>query len=214
MKSLHDDRKEYLQGSLLESQVPASPWSLFDAWFEQHRNESPVDATAMTVATVWKDQPSARTVLLKSYSESGLEFFTNYSSDKGRALLENPKVALHFFWPERERQVRVEGKVEFLSSEENDRYFDSRPLESRVGAVASDQSKSVSSREELEQRFKALLDIAKIEGIKRPENWGGYRVIPHRWEFWQGRSGRLHDRLVYSLRSNTQLHWEIQRLNP
>ncbi len=211
MKNLHNDRKEYCSGELLESTAPKSPLELFEAWFEEHQQTTSVDATAMTLATVHQGQPSARTVLLKSFGPTGLEFYTNYSSNKGQAISDNPAVALLFFWPNQERQVRVLGRAVRLTAMENDAYFQSRPLESRVGAVVSNQSAPVANRSELEERFAQELERAKIHGIERPDHWGGYRVVPHQWEFWQGRPSRLHDRLVYTLGNEV---WNLERLNP
>jgi pyridoxamine 5'-phosphate oxidase len=211
MKNLHDDRKEYCSGELLESTAPKKPLELFAAWFEEHQQTTSVDATTMTLATVHLGQPSARIVLLKSFGPEGLEFFTNYTSNKGLAISDNPSVGLMFFWPNQERQVRVLGRAVRLTAAENDAYFQSRPLESRVGAVISHQSAPVSDRAELEKRFAQELERAKIHGIECPEHWGGYRVVPHQWEFWQGRPSRLHDRLVYSLVNDG---WNLERLNP
>jgi pyridoxamine 5'-phosphate oxidase len=211
MKNLHNDRKEYCSGELLESTAPKRPLELFEAWFEEHQQTTSVDATAMTLATVHQGQPSARTVLLKSFGPTGLEFYTNYSSNKGQAISDNPAVALLFFWPNQERQVRVLGRAVRLTAMENDAYFQSRPLESRVGAVVSNQSAPVANRSELEERFAQELERAKIHGIERPDHWGGYRVVPHQWEFWQGRPSRLHDRLVYTLGNEV---WNLERLNP
>ncbi len=212
MKKLHDDRKEYCSGELLESSAPKNPLELFDAWFEEHQRVTKIDATAMTLATVYNGIPAARTVLMKSFGPKGIDFFTNYASSKGRAIAENPNVALLFFWPQQERQVRITGCAHPLTSEENDAYFNSRPLESRVGAVVSAQSTPLSSRDVLEARFAQELERAKKHGIERPDSWGGFRVEPHQWEFWQGRPSRLHDRLVYSLNSNNG--WNLERLNP
>ncbi len=211
MNNLHDDRKEYCSGELLESTAPKSPWELFEAWFSEHRRSTDIDSTAMTLATVYKGQPSARIVLLKSFGPTGLEFFTNYNSHKGQAIADNPSVGLLFFWPNQERQVRIAGRAVRLTAEENNAYFQSRPLESRVGAVVSHQSAPVSDRAELEKRFAQELDRAKTNGIECPEHWGGYRVVPHQWEFWQGRPSRLHDRLVYSFGNDG---WNLERLNP
>ena len=211
MNNLHDDRKEYCSGELLESTAPKSPLELFEAWFSEHRGSTEIDSTAMTLATVHQGQPSARIVLLKSFGLEGLEFFTNYNSQKGQAISENPSVALLFFWPNQERQVRVLGHAVRLTAAENDAYFQSRPLESRVGAVVSHQSAPVADRAVLEERFAQELERAKSHGIECPEHWGGYRVVPQQWEFWQGRPSRLHDRLVYSLGKDG---WNLERLNP
>lgn len=212
MKALHDDRTEYQAGALSEKDLPASPLVLFEAWFESHRAQTPVDATAMVLSTVYDGQPQSRVVLLKGFTPAGLEFFTNYQSAKGRALLQNPRVSLLFFWPNQERQVRIEGNAVPLTDEENDAYFYSRPLESQVGAVVSSQSEPLDDRLVLEDKFEATLHIARDKGVLRPKHWGGYRVVPERWEFWQGRTSRLHDRMVYIPNGNET--WTIQRLNP
>jgi pyridoxamine 5'-phosphate oxidase len=148
---------------------------------------------------------------LKSFGPEGLEFFTNYNSNKGQSISDNPAVALLFFWPNQERQVRVLGRAVRLTAADNNAYFQTRPLESRVGAVVSHQSAPVADRAVLEERFAQELERAKIHGIECPEHWGGYRVVPHQWEFWQGRPSRLHDRLVYSQVNDG---WNLERLNP
>jgi pyridoxamine 5'-phosphate oxidase len=212
MKSLQDDRTDYQAGALEEKDMPVSPFDLFETWFASHRASTPVDATAMVLSTVDNGQPQSRVVLLKGLTPGGFEFYTNYQSAKGRAIEQNPNVGLLFFWPNQERQVRVEGYAVPMTDEENDAYFHSRPLESRVGAVVSAQSERLSDRRELENRFAAVLEDARQKGIARPAHWGGYRVVPTRWEFWQGRTSRLHDRLVY-VPSGPE-NWNLLRLNP
>jgi pyridoxamine 5'-phosphate oxidase len=165
----------------------------------------------MQLATVDKNlQPDIRTVLLKGV-DNGLVFFTNYHSEKGQHLENNPKVALHFLWLELERQIRIQGTVEKLTDKENDTYFYSRPFESRVGAIASHQSKVLPDRTILENSFRSLLE-KDAALITRPEHWGGYRVIPNYFEFWQGRESRLHDRIVFSKELNHD--WSLSRLYP
>lgn len=169
------------------------------------------EPTAMTLSTCNAHyRPSSRIVLLKGLDE-GLVFFTNYESKKGASIVENPFAAALFFWPELERQVRIEGKVAKVSAEESDKYFYSRPKASQIGAIVSPQSKIISSRNDLDSMFeKALADYENKE-VKRPDNWGGYRIIPEYFEFWQGRSGRLHDRLFYQRENNG---WTKGRLAP
>jgi pyridoxamine 5'-phosphate oxidase len=212
MKTLQDDRTDYQAGALEEKDLPASPFDLFETWFASHRASTPVDATAMVLSTVDSGQPQSRVVLLKGFTPGGFEFYTNYQSAKGRAIKQNPNVGLLFFWPNQERQVRVEGHAVPMTAEENDAYFHSRPLESQVGAVVSAQSELLEDRRELENRFAAVLKEAREQGITRPAHWGGYRVVPTRWEFWQGRTSRLHDRLVYV--PNGPESWNLLRLNP
>ena len=167
----------------------------------------------MTLATVNDEGwPKARTVLLKGYDDNGFVFFTNYESDKGKEIAYNPKLSLVFFWKELERQVRIEGCAEKLSAAANDEYFDSRPLESRIGAWASAQSRIIETRETLENNFKALTEKFQREPITRPPHWGGYLVKARKFEFWQGRPGRLHDRILYSMQPDGE--WKIERLSP
>ncbi len=171
------------------------------------------EPNAMTLATASADGfPSARIVLLKDFNEKGFVFFTNYSSFKGKQLEENPKACLVFFWKELERQVRITGLIEKISDSENDEYFYSRPKESQLGALASPQSQVIENREWLEDNYKKLLDEAVDKDVKRPAHWGGYRVKPVIIEFLQGRPGRLHDRLQYTLQENGE--WKIERLAP
>ena len=208
-----DLRKEYMQRGLDESDVDADPFRQFAAWFDEARAASPIEPNAMALATVGADgRPSLRMVLLKGVDERGFVFYTNYESRKGRELADTPWAALTFFWPEMERQVRIEGRVEPVSAEESDAYFHSRPVGSQLSASASRQSEVIAGREELEQRVVALSAQYQDEEIPRPENWGGFRVIPDAIEFWQGRANRLHDRLRYRLLASGD--WQIERLSP
>ena len=208
-----DLRKEYMQRGLDESDVDADPFRQFAAWFNQARAASPVEPNAMALATVGADgRPSLRMVLLKGADERGFVFYTNYESRKGRELADTPWAALTFFWPEMERQIRIEGRVEPVSAEESDTYFHSRPVGSQLSASASRQSEVIAGREELEQRVAALSAQYQNQEIPRPENWGGFRVIPDAIEFWQGRANRLHDRLRYRLLASGG--WQIERLSP
>ncbi len=216
-------RDPYDQGSLRRSDLDADPFAQFDAWMDVHvgaREAYPGEPNAMALATVDPDgRPAARMVLLKGVSEAGFTWFTRYSSRKGVALASDGRAALLFYWPEAQRQVRVEGAVAMLSEAESDAYFASRPHGSRLAAVASPQSTIVPDREALEVRV-ARLSCAHPDGgpIPRPPDWGGYRLAPNHFEFWQGRRNRLHDRFRYVL----ELHdgdpaarqWTIERLAP
>jgi pyridoxamine 5'-phosphate oxidase len=205
-------RKVYSQRSLLEADVAADPIQQFDLWWQEALSAKIDEVNAMTLATASADGlPSARIVLLKAYSASGFVFFTNYSSFKGRQLLENPKACLVFFWKELERQVRITGFVQKISEKDSDNYFYSRPPESRIGAIVSPQSQPVESREWLQSKYEEMA-VKDIEEIIRPSHWGGYIVVPVMIEFWQGRPGRLHDRIEYSLQDSGE--WKIQRLAP
>lgn len=207
-------RQNYRFDTLSKSESKANPFQQFSNWLEGALASDIREPNAMTIATVSTEgHPSARTVLLKGFSEEGFIFYTNYESRKGNELAKNPYVALLFFWDILERQVRIEGKAQFLSTEVSDNYFNKRPKGSRIGALASPQSQIIDNREVIEENMKNL--SKKYEGkenIPRPKHWGGYLVVPTLFEFWQGRTSRLHDRLQYSLSSNGI--WEIDRLAP
>jgi pyridoxamine 5'-phosphate oxidase len=210
--TLADIRTDYQRASLSEDQVDADPIKQFSIWFQEALNAKVTEPNAMSLATVnAQGHPSSRIVLLKDLDQRGMSWFTHYTSKKGEELASNPFAALLFFWPELERQVRIEGPVEKVSAAESEAYFNSRPLTSRHGALASEQSKVIANRALLEERFKKI-STQYGEQAPRPENWGGYRLVPSYVEFWQGRSSRLHDRIVYA--KNDQGVWLRQRLQP
>lgn len=210
--SLADLRTDYRMASLSESDVNASPIAQFSAWFAEAQRAEVPEPNAMCLATSTGDGfPSARIVLLKGLSENGFVFYTDYRSQKGRELSENPRASLCFFWAPLERQVRIAGTVERVSRAEAQEYFQSRPVGSRIGATASVQSSVLSSREELESRVVSLQEQFGNGDVPLPDHWGGFRVIPVSIEFWQGRSSRLHDRIKYSRNDGG---WAISRLSP
>ncbi|WAH57582.1 pyridoxamine 5'-phosphate oxidase [Pseudomonas silvicola] len=211
---LADMRRDYTRDGLTEANAPVEPFALFTRWFEEavQTEQAPVEANAMTLATVdGEGRPHCRVLLLKALDAQGFTFFTNYESDKGRHLQANPFAAMTFFWPTLERQVRIEGRVSKVSHEESDAYFQVRPLGSRLGAWASPQSRVIADRAELEGLLKATEQRFSDSQPHCPEHWGGYRLVPERIEFWQGRSSRLHDRLNYRLVDQA---WQRERLAP
>lgn len=212
MQTLADLRKDYTRAELDERQADADPFKLFERWLSEAVRAQVPEPNAMTLATVGEDgRPSTRVVLIKGFDARGLVWYTNYASRKGRELAAHPFAALQFHWVELERVVRIEGRVERGNADESDAYFASRPLVSRIGAWASPQSEVIDSRDVLVKR-------AAEYGLKfglnppRPPHWGGYRLVPDAWEFWQGRRSRLHDRLAYRLQQHGT--WQRQRLAP
>lgn len=213
MSDLADLRTEYMQRGLDEGQMEADPIRQFQIWFDAAVAAGHPEPNAMAVATATLEgAPSARMTLLKGLDERGFVFYTNYESRKGGELAANPRAALIFFWVLLERQVRVEGRVERVTGAESDTYFHSRPVGSQLGAAASPQSQVIGGRAELEQAYRALEETYAGREVPRPPHWGGFRVLPHVIEFWQGRPSRLHDRLRYSRAPDGD--WRIERLAP
>ena len=209
--NIADLRKSYEKAELSEDASHADPMRQFDQWFSEALKSELPEPNAMTVATVGSDlRPSTRVVLIKGYDERGLVWYTNYQSRKGQELAGNPWAALQFHWVELERVVRIEGQVTRVSAEESDAYFHSRPLDSRIGAWASPQSQVIAGRSVLVTQA-AKYGAQFLLNPPRPPHWGGYRLVPDRWEFWQGRKSRLHDRLQYRLDGGT---WQRERLAP
>ena len=210
--TISDLRREYLGKPLTEEDAGDDPFALFDRWFAEIR-ETEIEPTAMTLATATRDgRPCARTVLLKGMDARGFTFFTNYESRKAKELAENPRASLLFFWRVHERQVRIDGAVEKVGAAESDAYFEQRPFESRVSVHASRQSTTVESRQALDDLYQAAASRFTDGRVPRPEYWGGYRVMPEEFEFWQGRVSRLHDRIRFMKQPNGA--WRRDRLAP
>ena len=205
-------REEYKQSVLMEADLLKNPFEMFEKWFEEAKHIDPKDANAMVLSTTSVDGwPNGRVVLLKGF-DIGFVWFTNYQSQKAKELETNHKASITFWWPKLERQVRITGSVSKTTEFESDQYFQSRPIGSQAGAIASTQSAVIEGRSDLEARYEALIAQSSEVPFQRPENWGGYRLIPHYFEFWQGRESRLHDRLCYWLKDGKE--WETGRLAP
>lgn len=213
-KDLSDYRKSYEKEELLEKNCPENPIELFQKWFlNADQSNNIEEANAMTIATIGKDNfPKSRVVLLKKYTWEGFIFYTNYNSEKGKAIAENPNVCLSFFWPSLEQQIIIKGKAEQLAENLSDGYFESRPDGSKLGAWASNQSEVVNSREELDKSLVAYEQRFEGQEIPRPQHWGGFIVKPESIEFWQGRPNRMHDRIRYTLQED--FSWKMERLAP
>lgn len=209
---LHNIRETYKFDSLDENKVNKDPLVQFESWLEEYKVLGVKDYNAMVLSTIKNGAPDSRIVLLKELRKEGLVFYTNYGSAKGQSISSNPLVNALFFWREQERQVRICGHVKKISSSQSEKYFHSRPYLSQIGAAASDQSKPIESRDALEEKFSTFQEsYPEGKPVPMPKEWGGYIIEPTSFEFWQGREGRLHDRLVY-LESDTA--WNIQRLQP
>ena len=210
--NIRDIRQEYMLGGLGDDHLTENPKTLFDRWFKEAVNSRVDEPSAMALSTLGSDgYPQSRIVLLKGYDEEGFTFFTNYESQKGKALAGSPRAALLFFWPELQRQIRITGDVTKTSQEESDDYFHSRPRGSRLGAWTSEQSQMIQGRNFLEERFTAFDLKYPGDDIPKPPHWGGYRLSPISFEFWQGRESRLHDRIFFRKENNA---WKAARLAP
>jgi len=211
-ESLSNLRRDYTKGSFSEKTAKENPFEQFKLWFEEVLAAEMLEPTAFVLSTSTKDgKTSSRVLLLKQFDEKGFVFYTNYDSRKGKEIEENPNAAILFFWDKLERQIRIEGKIEKISEVESDKYFQTRPYTSKLGTWASEQSSPLSSR------FKLIRQVAQFMAkypvnVPLPPNWGGYRLIPDVFEFWQGRESRLHDRLQYNKNENGK--WVITRLYP
>ncbi len=211
-KDLADIRRNYSLSELNEASVSSSPFDQFSGWMSDAAKTEMLDATAMVLSTVdAESRPSSRVVLLKGFDADGFVFFTNYESRKGIEITANPAATIHFFWPELERQINIRGMVSRVSKEESEAYFRARPFESRIGAWASKQSSTIASREELEAKASELQTKFADGNVPLPPFWGGFRIKPDRFEFWQGRPSRLHDRICYELKGD---NWNVSRLSP
>lgn len=210
--SLQDDRKEYLNGELGDESLLSNPREMFLAWLEEYRLLGNSDSTAFALSTVSKDgTPDSRIVLLKEIRDEGFVFYTNYNSKKGRDISNNPNVHALFFWPEIERQIRIKGKVKKISRIDSEKYFSSRPKLSQLGALSSNQSEKIKSRIDLELKFNSFKSESSND-YDCPDDWGGYYLSFEKIEFWQGRRSRMHDRLVFEIKSNSE--WNSFRVQP
>lgn len=214
MENLHDKRKVYEKSELLENQIEENPLEQFHNWFlEAKENQAISEANAMAISTLDADNcPRTRMVLLKSFSKEGFIFYTNYESQKGKAIENTPKACLHFFWPSLERQIIIKADLERIPQKLSEEYFHSRPKGSQLGALVSPQSQVIPDRNFLEEKLENLENEFAEKEIPCPENWGGYLAKPYEIEFWQGRPNRLHDRIRYELGVNS--YWKVSRLAP
>ena len=213
-KDLGDYRISYKKTALMENTISDNPMEVFQKWFyETEASEGVDEPNAMTVSTIGLDGfPKNRVVLLKKFTYEGFIFYTNYESEKGKAIANNPNVCISFFWPNMERQIIIKGKAEKIPKNLSDGYFESRPVGSKLGAIVSNQSSVIPSREFLEEKLKELEKKYESKEIERPDYWGGYIVKPESIEFWQGRPNRLHDRIRYVMQKD--FDWKMERLAP
>ncbi len=211
--TLENLRTDYQKHSLSEKDIKANPFEQFGIWFDEAVKAEVMEPNALTLATATKEGiPSARIVLLKGFDQKGFSLYTNYLSKKGKDMAKNPFASMVFFWPELQRQVRIDGKIVKLSKEESEAYFNSRPFESRIGAISSPQSQVIPNRESLDVVYKNMEEKYKGQSVPKPAHWGGYLLSPIAIEFWQGRPSRLHDRMKYVLMEKGK--WKIERLAP
>jgi pyridoxamine 5'-phosphate oxidase len=211
LKDLRDSREIYDLHEWIESQVHPNPFFQFNFWFDEYQAACKSEVNIMTLVTMSSIGPTARVVLLKQLEDEGFVFYTNYESNKAKELEHDPRAGLNFFWPELQRQVRVQGMIEKVSERDSDVYFASRPRESQIGAWVSPQSQVIENRSVLENRLQELNEEFKDKEVPRPDHWGGFRLKPQTFEFWQGRPSRLHDRIEYFIEED---NWKLRRLAP
>ncbi len=204
------NRRDFYSSALNEYDLPDDPYSVFKSWFDEAASADILDANAMVISTSVDNMPESRVVLLRDFSEDGLIFYTNYTSDKSKAIIKNPNVSANFFWAKTNKQIRVQGQAKKVSEEQSDAYFRSRPYESKIGAWASDQSNVIENRTVLEDALTNLKKKYPTE-VPRPKHWGGFIIEPTYFEFWLGKPSRLHDRIVYKKENST---WVKHRLAP
>ena len=207
---LNDTRKEYTQFEFNKSKALESPFEQFNDWFEFAKKEALFEPNAITLSTSMNNQPNSRVVLLKAFDENGFVFFSNYNSQKAQEIENNPKVSANIFWPKIERQIKILGAAEKITAKESDEYFNTRPRDSQLSAWASNQSEEIKDRNQLDKKLEEYKTKFPTD-VPRPNHWGGYRIIPHYFEVWQGRENRYHDRICYK---KTDSNWTIFRLNP
>jgi len=215
-RDYQQERREYVYTELLRNDLLSDPFKQFTQWMDQALSNQIIDPTAMSVSTVDNNgQPHSRVVLLKETNEQGFVFYTHYDSHKGQQIAQNSKAALLFFWPQMDRQIRIEGNLEKISEQQSDDYFHSRPRDSQLAAASSQQSSVVTGRKMLEQNYAIEAERYEHLEVKRPDHWGGYRLIPNHFEFWQGRPNRMHDRFIFEKDTNkSHQAWSISRLAP
>ena len=209
---MKNKRREYKKNSLSSSDLPDNPLSLFDKWLNDVEEINNLESTSMVLSTIDKNSnPTSRTVLLKDFNESGFVFYTNYNSPKAEHLEKNPHAALLFYWPNEERQIRIQGRVSKISKKTSEKYFHTRPRLSQLATWISKQSQNITNRKQLEDELVTITRKYENQEVPLPDYWGGYSLSPDSYEFWQGRRGRLHDRFFYAL---NKTHWSVERLAP